>query len=362
MPPPRLALNMGLLEFLLPVLWLLHLVTQALGDDIQSNAEASLFSGLAENHHSIYTGNDIFATNVTGFSYDWRINFPSGTNITIYVFDGFEDGGSTNVQVSILKQHWEAIRKIIHECRSFFIRLGEYRTTAVSGSQPTSATSFNFSGDSLDVGGIAGGVAGGVVGILFLVLVFWCCRRQKKDEATPATPATPSALEGARPQPVVRGSSTKKEVPHDQTGYTNAYVPQMGYASAYGDKHMSQPSTQGMSQPAAALPQRRQEIQSSFAELPVGYEQNTVPQRMVVNNPNIPSWQDRQPAVEEQGWTRTTTTPDSKTVMNWEPPLLPLALRVNKSSNNVFGLWSPVPYRLMTRRRRIMTKTEDISI
>jgi hypothetical protein len=69
----------------------------------------------------------------------------------------------------------------------------------------------NFSGDSLDVGGIAGGVAGGVVGILFLVLVFWCCRRQKKDEATPATPATPSALEGARPQPVVRGSSTKSK-------------------------------------------------------------------------------------------------------------------------------------------------------
>jgi hypothetical protein len=70
----------------------------------------------------------------------------------------------------------------------------------------------NFSGDSLEVGAIAGGVAGGVVGILFLVLVFWCCRRQrKKDEATPATPATPSALEGARPQPVVRGSSTKRK-------------------------------------------------------------------------------------------------------------------------------------------------------
>jgi hypothetical protein len=99
-----------------------------------------------------------------------------------------------------------------------------------------------------------------------------------------------------------------EEVPHDQTGFTNAYVPQMGYASAYGDEHKSQPSTekvQEMPQPAAAA-QRRQETQSSVAELPVGYEQKTVPQRMVVNNPNIPS-QGRQPAVEEQGRTRTTT-------------------------------------------------------
>jgi hypothetical protein len=70
----------------------------------------------------------------------------------------------------------------------------------------------NFSGDSLDVGAIAGGVAGGVVGILLLVLVFRCCRRQKqKDEATPGTLDTPSALESARPQPVVRGSSTKSK-------------------------------------------------------------------------------------------------------------------------------------------------------
>jgi len=178
------------------------------------------------------------------------IDFPSGTNITIDVFDGFEDGGSTNVQVSMNSP-----------CPvSTQTTLGSHPTTAVNGSQPTSATSFNFSGDSLDVGAISGGVAGGVVGILLLVLVFWCCRRQKKkDETTPGTLDMPSALESARPQPVVRGSSTKKEVPHDRTGFTNAYVPQMGYASAYGDEHRSQPSTEKVQEmPQLAVSEKTQ--------------------------------------------------------------------------------------------------------
>ncbi|KAJ7456170.1 hypothetical protein FB451DRAFT_1564749 [Mycena latifolia] len=302
---------MGRFQFLLPILWVISMAGHALSGIIQisSVTGVSIFqcgtylfkwSG-GRPPYKLVTGNEVIATGVTSFSYEWTVNYAAGAVVNFGVTDGFGDSGVTATFVVLASTDSSCLR-----------------VTQTPGLRPTTTNSqptvtppvFSGSGDSLDVGAIAGGVAGGVVGILLLVLVFRYCRRRKGKAEVAA--ATPGELESAGRKPVTRGSSTKEP------------VPQMGYTAAYEDEHKSQPSEekeQRMLQPATApAPPHRKEIQASVAEL--GYEQKTFSQRMVVNNPTTPIQGRRigEPAVEEEGRTRTTTTPDSKTVMSWEPP------------------------------------------
>ncbi|KAJ6505582.1 hypothetical protein C8R45DRAFT_923845 [Mycena sanguinolenta] len=284
-------------------------------------------------------GPTTIAIDVTGFSFEWVVDYPaaqrfsmiSGSVVLIGVGDNFEDvdvmdpftvlastdssclGRSTTVISSAIASSASSPTSSPFESTS---------SAAVQSSAPaaqSSAPAVLFSSRRSDIGAIAGGVGGGVGGVLLLILGFWCCRRNKgADKAA----AAPGALENAGSMSVsVRSSSTKG--PASQIGYL------------YRDD-----TNQKMSQPAAVTtppsqfqPQamvvpsthRHEEVQSIIMGL--GYQQTAASPTMMAANPTSPIQrrQEYDPYAGEQGQTRVTTTPDSRTIMSWEPTRSPKA-------------------------------------
>jgi len=159
------------------------------------------------------------------------------------------------------------------------------------------------------VGAIAGGAVGGAVVILLIGLCWWKTQRRNGTGEKQTATASPKVLESARPKEKARASVSSNVAPmqHADTGVGEEKL--QPSVKLYGHK---------IATPTSPVP-HPQEVESSRQEL--AYDQKAPTRRIVTTNPTPDQIrQEVQPQVDEQGWTRTTFTPDSKMVMSWEPP------------------------------------------